>query len=130
MEEYYKGNGYEIIAWANDQEIVLFESFGSYQGEWIMISKDAENYYVYKDWFGSCSGCDDYERRFGYSNKITKKEAKEFADIYRPFVVIPIELFEQLAKEKQIRRVFPANINDKYSEIKMEDVIKNIEDIF
>ena len=35
---------YTIVAQAKGQEVISYGTFGSYQGDWIMISRDKENY--------------------------------------------------------------------------------------
>jgi len=111
-EEFFKGDGYEIIAWANNQEVVYYGKFGGYQGEWILISKDKENYYIYKDYYGSCGGCDAFEAFFGWNKDITKERAKDFVEEYeyKPFLVIPREKMIRLVENRTLIKVFPYNI--------------------
>ena len=47
-EQVFEGSGYSIIAWANGQTLVLYQEFGSYQGEWLMLAKGEKEYAVYK----------------------------------------------------------------------------------
>jgi len=122
----YNSN-YTIVAQAKGQEVVKYETFGSYQGEWLMISKDKENYYIYRDSYGSCSGCDSYEAEFGWNEDITEEHAKLFSANYEPFITIPIEKYEKMKKEGTLIALLPANMIDGY-DIKFADIKKFLED--
>lgn len=113
-EPVFEGGGYTIVAWANGEDVVLYQQFGSYHGEWLMLSKGANEYKVYKDWYGSCSGCDSYEATFDYTNKPTLSKAKEFAEGYKSFIEIPVATMRNLVANGTMRRVFPANVRDGY----------------
>lgn len=116
----FKGNSYEVVAFGRGQEPVLYQTFGSYQGEWLMLAKDAEHYYVYKDWYGSCSGCDSFEGEFGYDEEVTRERAAKFAEGYRPFIEIPKETMRGLVRNNRLKAVMPANIRDDYSDIDLD----------
>lgn len=45
---------------ANGYNVIDSKMFGDYQGTWIAIIKDGEQYKIITDSFGSCSGCDDF----------------------------------------------------------------------
>jgi hypothetical protein len=113
--EKFEGQSYEVIAWANNQEVLIFEMFGSYQGEWVMISKDESNYYIYKDWYGSCSGCDAYESEMDYED-VTREKAEKFAESYKPFAIIPKQTAINMVEFGTLRQVMPANVKDGYSD--------------
>jgi len=50
-------------------EILAFESFGSYQGEWwAKVIWNGETGWVNGS-YGSCSGCDAYQSEFGFINE-------------------------------------------------------------
>jgi hypothetical protein len=117
IEPEFEGWGYPVIAWANGEKCVLFQQFGSYSGEWLMLTKNEQEYKVYKDWYGSCSGCDAYEAE----TPKTLSQAKKFAEDYRSFVEVPIETMRNLARNGTMKKVFPANINDEYSELSYDD---------
>jgi hypothetical protein len=124
--ETFKGNSYEIVAWARGQEPLLFEQFGSYQGEWLLLSYKDGEYQIYKDYYGSCSGCDSWEAWDGHDmrdddyNLIppTREKAMEFAKDYKSFIEIPAATAAKLAKNGTFIKVLPANIRDSYG---MED---------
>lgn len=54
---------YQEALEAAGANVELFETFGSYQGEW--IAKIGPNEYVMGT-YGSCSGCDAFESEFGW----------------------------------------------------------------
>ncbi len=122
--EKFRGNRYEIIAWANDQRVLIYQEFGSYQGEWVLLALDDDKYSIYKGSYGSCSGCDSYEAEFDYSQEdITKDRAGKFAHDYHAFVEIPRATMRNLLRSGNLPKVFPKNVRDDYSEFPMEDVI-------
>lgn len=113
-EPIFEGSGYPVIAWANGQKLINYQQFGSYQGEWLMLAKGETDYFVYKDYYGSCSGCDSYEATFGYENKPTKTNALQFAKDYPSFIEIPVATIRNLVVAGTLRRVFPANVRHSY----------------
>lgn len=129
ISEKFEGTRYEIVAWANDQRSLYYHEFGSYQGEWVLISKNGE-YYIYKGSYGSCSGCDHYEAEMSYdSDTITKAKAKEFSKDYLPFLKVPVTTMVKLVERGTLQQIFPANFRDSYSDISLEEVVENCADI-
>lgn len=118
-EPIFEGSGYSIIAWANGQTLVLYQEFGSYQGEWLMLAKDGRQYAVYKGSYGSCSGCDDYQA----VEPRTLSQAKEFAKGYPSFIEIPTSTMRNMVEARTLAKVFPANVRDTYSDISYDDFI-------
>ena len=61
--------GYQEAMEAAGAEVLTFECFGSYQGDWWALV----HYQNKKGWvhgcFGSCSGCDAFEAEFGWFDK-------------------------------------------------------------
>ncbi len=108
----FDGSGYPIIAWANGEKLILYQTFGSYQGEWLMLTKGAEEYKVYKDYYGSCSGCDAYEA----NEPRTLSQAKKFAEDYKSFLEIPFSTMRNLVSNGTLRKVLPANVRDQWSD--------------
>lgn len=108
-EPLFDGDSYTIIAWANNQKVINFQRFGLYQGEWLMITKDEHKYFIYKDYYGSCSGCDAYE---ALDVPQTLTNAKEFAKRYPAFIEIPIETMRNLVRAGTLPSIFPRNIYD------------------
>lgn len=96
------------------------------QGEWILVAKDEKNYYLYKEWFGSCAGCDAYHSYFEYKEKFEIKFAKQFAKEYFPFLKADMKEFLYFIKERKLKSIFPANIKDVYSDINYDDALIEI----
>lgn len=127
MTDVFLGRNYEIVAWGRHQEPVYYHEFGSYSGEWLLVAVDqAGIYHVYKDWFGSCSGCDAYEAEFSYDEQITREKAAGFVEQYLSFIEVPPTIMRNLAESGRIGAVFPANIRDEYSDIDYDDAVKDI----
>ena len=127
-EKIFNGNIYEIVAWANDQEVVYYGEFGHWHGEWVLISRDKENYYIYKDIYGSCHICDPFEKYFGSDENITKEKAKSFVEEYeyKPFLVIPREKMINFVKNKTFIEIFPRNIRSyEINEKVLEEIANN-----
>lgn len=67
--------GYQEAMEAAGAEVLAFESFGSYQGDWwALVRFDGRTGWV-RGSYGSCSGCDAFEAEFGYDDKDPKKLA-------------------------------------------------------
>lgn len=122
-EPIFEGSGYSIIAWANEEKLVLLQQFGSYQGEWLMLTKAPAEYKVYKGWYGSCSGCDSYEATFSWDQKPTRSAAKDFAKDYPSFIEIPFPTMRNLVEAGTLAKLFPANVRDSYSDISYDEFI-------
>lgn len=132
----FKYNNYDIVARVRKQEVVYYKEFGYYSGDWLCISRDRKNYYIYKSWFGSCAGCDPLQME----NPITKDQAIQFvnsSEKYAPFLVIPRQKMKLICQSENFKTIFPRNfrysfittINFKnfFDEIKL--IIKSYEGI-
>ena len=124
-DDVFHGNAYEIIAWANNQDIVYYHEFGSYQGEWLLVSKTLSEYYIYKGWYGSCSGCDAFQSELDYGD-IGIEKAKEFASEYEPFLVVPIDTMKNICEKGKLIEIIPANIREDVSEISFASAVADI----
>lgn len=61
-------------------EVLAFETFGSYQGDWLAkIKIDGKVKYIH-DYYGSCSHCDAFESDFGFVSHSCGND-----DYYDPF---------------------------------------------
>lgn len=59
---------YDKALEAAGAEIILFEMFGSYQGDWwAKVKHNGVIGWVHGS-FGSCTGCDAFEAEFGYDD--------------------------------------------------------------
>jgi hypothetical protein len=124
IEETFHGDDYEIVAWANDEEVLYYNKFGSYQGEWILFTYTQDHHYkLYRGSYGSCSGCDHFEAVFDYVQDKTKQKAKEFAADYEPFVDIPFDTMANIVSAGALKTVFPGNEREWSWGIPMDQVI-------
>lgn len=64
-EDCFSALGFEILEW-----IIC----GSYQGDYVCLLRKNGRYYFTVIGYGSCSGCDHYERSFGWSIDDTDEE--------------------------------------------------------
>lgn len=55
-------------------EVLAFETFGSYQGDWFAKVRYEGEVFWLRDYYGSCSGCDAFEADVGYSWGIPEEE--------------------------------------------------------
>lgn len=109
--KYFDGKRYEVIAWGLGHEVVKYKSFGWCEGEWLLVSRDAKNYYVFKGWYGSCEFCDSFDRAFGARDpQMTKGVVEVFANKYKPFAVIPIASMMRLCLAGRFVEVLPRNM--------------------
>lgn len=113
-------DGYDIVATARGQEVIWYEMFGGYQGEWVLIAKDKKNFYIYKDWYGSCSGCDSFQAEFDYSSaySINDKVVQDFIEKYKPFLTMPITKLKRFViNDNSLMELLPANSRQDYDNI-------------
>lgn len=126
----------DVIAQGKKQTLVAFEQFGSYQGDFIVITKDDKNAYIYKDSYGSCSVCDSLEAFENYTdddNFWTQEKCEEFAKNYDVFITVDLGTFKRLVKEKKLAEILPANTrlefrDDDYNDLTHEAIFKQIEE--
>lgn len=102
---------YTMVATARGQRVLWFRMFGSYQGEWLLMSADDERYWLYKDWYGSCSGCDAIEATdFPSPLYADDPKAQEFIADYPPFLEMRPDAALRIAKrEGNLLAVMPRN---------------------
>lgn len=118
------GSGYPAIAPASGEELLYYQTFGSYQGEWIMLSRKGDDYLIRKNSYGSCSGCDSWESE----EPRTVGQMRAFAAKYQPFVEVPRDTMAGLAEGgvERMGQVFPANIRDEYSDVDYPTTIREM----
>jgi len=59
---------YERALEAAGVDVVVFEKFGSYQGDWLAkVRHDGHLGWIH-GYYGSCSGCDAFEGEFGFTS--------------------------------------------------------------
>jgi hypothetical protein len=115
-------DSYREVATFNGQRPLFYQEFGSYQGEWVLFALGDEDYVIYRDWYGSCSGCDSLQA----DCPRTQEQAEEFARAYRPFCEIPRLTASKLAQNGTFETVFPANFRDGGG-VDLEGVVDEIE---
>jgi len=119
----------DAVCQGYDLERIHYHTFGSYQGEWMLLARDAENYYIYKGSYGSCSGCDVLEGHGStFDSKQTLKEwlsgpNDDDDSGYKSFLEIPIETMRNVISDNVFGTLFPANIRDEFSEISIPEFV-------
>lgn len=104
---------YTMVAEARGQRVLWFRRFGSYQGEWLLLSRTDDRYFIYKDWYGSCSGCDSIEATWSHSQELEPDDPKvqEFIEGYRPFLeMTPRGALNVAQRDDNLLKVMPANM--------------------
>lgn len=127
-ETVFKGSSYEIVAWANRERLLYYRTFGSYQGEWLILSfSKQKEYKFYRGSYGSCSGCDSYQAVFDYLDNITLEKGQEFAKDYEPFLIIPQDTMQNIVRDGVLRTILPANRRDGWQdEIAFDEVAADL----
>lgn len=115
-----KPNGYSLVAWIRGHRPLVYLTFGSYSGEWVCLAVDDSDrhFYVYKGYYGSCSGCDSLE----HDDPTSREECWNFAKDYPPFAEIPPETMKNLCERNTLKKVLPGNIREEGGDIAWEEV--------
>lgn len=59
---------YELAMEAAGAEVLAFQCFGSYQGDWwAKVSYQGQEFWIHGN-YGSCSGCDAFQSEFDYGD--------------------------------------------------------------
>ena len=114
-----------MVAEARGQRVLWFRRFGSYQGDWLLLSRDDDLYYVYKDSYGSCSGCDAIEAEFGYDRGLEPGDPKvqKFIAAYQPFLEMrPDAALRVAERDQNLFAVLPRNRREWQDSPTHEDV--------
>lgn len=112
----------DVLEKGHDVEVIYYRQFGSYEGDWIALAKNKEFYFIYKDYYGSCSGCDSLEAWCGYEGQ-SLAEIKKFAKNYKPFIEIPKDTAINLVEKGTLKTVLPKNQRDhSYDEFSWKDL--------
>lgn len=125
----------DAISKGKGLELVFYKTYGSYQGDWIIVAKNDTEYFIFKGYYGSCSGCDELENFEDYrcDNFWTDEKLKEFADRYEPFIVVGKNDFVRLCKEGLLKTIMPANTridfgDEDYKDISDDCIFRDIEE--
>lgn len=107
--------GYRIVAEARGHDVLWFREFGSYEGEWLLFSRDADDYYIWRGSYGSCSGCDHFQSHFGSSGPYEREYVEEFTKDYQPFLKLRPDAALNIARrDGNLLAVLPRNRRDWY----------------
>lgn len=120
MTDFPIPHDYDDVARLRGQRPLLYQRFGSYQGEWLCFAVDADKYYLYKDWYGSCGGCDSLEA----THFDTPESVQTFIDQYPAFIDMPRATARNLALNGTLAQVFPANMQENSGDLPMAEVIQ------
>lgn len=109
---------YTIVAEARGQQPLWFRRFGSYQGEWLLLAVDENLYYVYKDYYGSCTGCDALQ-----ADSPGPETVQEFIKAYPSFLEMRKAAALDIAqREGNLLAVLPKNVNMNFEGMSAEHV--------
>jgi hypothetical protein len=139
-DEVVQWGDYGAIARVQGHDEIYYVNFGSYQGEWLMVSKgmayvrkdrppyvsaDGSEYYIWKGWYGSCSGCDSLQAEMGWDGN-SRLKWLAFAVDYEPFVIVPVETMKNIVLADKLMEIFPANVRDESGDINYDEAMKDI----
>lgn len=120
---------YSIVPWAHGHEVLIYQEYGSYQGEWLSMAKTDSFYSLWRGSYGSCSGCDSWEADISYSDvdeqKLTRRKSLEFSWIAdeRSFIEIPFLTMKNLCTSRKLAEIFPAKFHEHWSDLPpVEDI--------
>lgn len=119
LTELIPNPGYQVIAHYHGHELIYYNQYGSYQGEWLLVTFDpiSKEYYIWKGWYGSCSGCDSHQAEFSWTEiGYTRKSLKAWVEDYDPFLVVPTDTMKNIVKggTSRVKEIIPANTRDWY----------------
>lgn len=91
--------GYKESLEAAGANVLQFETFGSYQGDWwAKVVYNGQTGWIYGS-YGSCSGCDAFEAEVGYLDRPIERDGKYYADNWHMGNEIPKEDYDHLLQE-------------------------------
>lgn len=105
---------YTMVAEARGQRVLWYRQFGSYQGVWLLLSCNRDRYYVYEDYYGSCSVCDAIQGEFGGGDVDSDDpKVQEFIKAYPSFLEMERHAARRVARrDGNLLAVLPANNRD------------------
>lgn len=122
----------ELLAKGLDLELLEYQTYGSYQGDYIAVLKGADNIYLFKGSYGSCSGCDWLESNSKWTDgglEIEEGDVKTYCSGEKPFLTIPKDKIETVLAMEDISQLFPANTRNSYDDWDWEDIKKLLKSI-
>lgn len=89
----------DMFAQIFDAELIAFQRYGSYQGDYLVVLNDKGIYKFYMGSYGSCSGCDWFEAESNYvegSYEVDYKKALEYCKQSPLKFSLPKDVWETL----------------------------------
>ena len=102
----------ELLSAGLNMELLAYQTYGSYQGDYIAILAGDNKICLYKGSYGSCSGCDWFEANSEYTSEgdeVTEEKVKEYTTELNPFLVIEEDKIDTILGMEDISQIFPAN---------------------
>lgn len=117
------GNYGQLIAGVTGETLVSYHEYGSYQGDYLAVTRAGDLFKVWKGGYGSCSGCDFLEGERDYeTDEIPDQAAKDY--VGQPFLELRAE---DVTPDLDIESLLPANSRlDTYSDFSYADVLKQL----
>lgn len=108
----------EVISKGKEQKSIFYKEYGSFTGDFLLITENGNQVFIYKGSYGSCAGCDELENFQNYLGEDfwTEKKIEEFSKDYEPFLVCDKETFLRCLKEGTINSILPANTRLNFEE--------------
>lgn len=110
---------YEEALEAAGAEIIAFEKFGSYQGDWWCLCKYENEIGWVTGSFGSCSGCDAFEQEFNCDDEMDSRYPKKLAEFGKNYLE-PLLTQEQALKQASTNLDWDDGAKDMLQFIKTE----------
>lgn len=100
--------GYQAAVEAAGYEVLAYELFGSYQGQWMMKVRDPESGeigYIH-DWFGSCTVCDSFQAEFcdfGWDDEDSDEYQQRLREFGERYTALPVQHWMDWAHDVERR---------------------------
>ena len=112
-----------MLAKVFNADLVDYQEYGSYQGQYLAVLEEDGIYKFYMDFYGSCSGCDWLEaERDWETGEVEYKDALEYCQQVKMRYAMPKKLWETLSDEQKKMLV----IGDEYDRNEMIEGILTI----
>lgn len=122
-----KINNYgDVLSKGLNKKLIAYETFGSYQGDYIVVLENEDKFEFYKGNYGSCSGCDWLEAEKDWrTEEISDEKIKEYLKDFNPFLIVPKDTMNNLSLEAFIE-ILPANTRADIYDFEPEVLYKSI----
>jgi len=80
----------DLIAKMREMDLIYYSPLGSYQGDYlaVLLDRETSRIFIYKDYYGSCSGCDWLESE-SIGGGVEYKTANDFCSQMKPLYILP-----------------------------------------